>query len=328
MPNPTPQQGHVDQLLTNISVAYMQEATDFIAGQVFPTVPVANASDKYITFPKGTFFRDEVEVRGLGATPRRVGYTMSTDSYFCQEEALEYVLDDRQRKNATPPHDPERVGVKMLMSQHLIHRERRFVTDYFGTGIWGTNVTGVAAAPGATEEIYWSAATGTPQADVRARKRAVKVATGREPNVLVLGSDVELSLAQNPDLIDRVKYTGDGALYLDRAELSDYFGVPKVVVSTASRNTADEGLTATMALIAGAKDALLVYAADDPAMEEPSGGYIFAWTGLLGGNAFEPAGVWRGRDDRATSDWFQTKVSYDMKVVAADMGVFFSGIVT
>ena len=62
MPDPSVNEGHFDQLLTNISVAWMQDAGNFMASKVFPTVPVAKASDKYNVYPKGAFLRDEVRV--------------------------------------------------------------------------------------------------------------------------------------------------------------------------------------------------------------------------------------------------------------------------
>ena len=37
---------HIDGPLSNISTAYMQEQTDFVAGRVFPVVPVEKQSDK------------------------------------------------------------------------------------------------------------------------------------------------------------------------------------------------------------------------------------------------------------------------------------------
>ena len=59
MPQPTFGDAHVDAALTNISVAYVQDASNFIASQVFPTIPVEHASDKYFIYTQDDFFRDE-----------------------------------------------------------------------------------------------------------------------------------------------------------------------------------------------------------------------------------------------------------------------------
>jgi len=41
MAQPTNSDVHVDAALTNISVAYVQNAADFVAGRAFPNVPVS-----------------------------------------------------------------------------------------------------------------------------------------------------------------------------------------------------------------------------------------------------------------------------------------------
>ena len=40
MPQPTSTDVHVDAILTNMSIAYMQEAYAFVAARAFPTVNV------------------------------------------------------------------------------------------------------------------------------------------------------------------------------------------------------------------------------------------------------------------------------------------------
>ena len=83
MPQPTMGQSHVDAVLTNISVAYAQQAGNFIADKVFPTVPVDKKSDKYFTYTKNDWFRDEAQRRGPGTEPAGGGYNLSTDTYSC-----------------------------------------------------------------------------------------------------------------------------------------------------------------------------------------------------------------------------------------------------
>jgi len=63
MSQPTSNDVHVDAILTNISVAYIQEQSAYIASQVFPIIPVEKQSDKYFTYAKGDWFRDEAQLR-------------------------------------------------------------------------------------------------------------------------------------------------------------------------------------------------------------------------------------------------------------------------
>lgn len=328
MPDPTPQQGHVDQLLTNLSVAFMQEPGDFVAPQVFPPVSVAKASDKYLAIPKGTFYRDEVAVRPLGGRSRVVGLTMSTDSYSCEEEGLAAVLDDRERANATPPFDPEKSKIAMLIQQHKLHQERRWAASYFKTGVWTSDLAGQAGASNSTNVQYWSLATSVPGKDIRSRKRTILAKTGYEPNVLVIGSDVELALAEHPDIIDRTKYVGRAIGNAQLDLLAEYFQVDKVLVAKAIVNNAPEGAADSFGFVFDPKSVLLAYAAPSAGLDSVSAGYTFQWTGLLGGGAQStPAVVNRGREEREHSDWFEVRMAYDLKVVSADLGQFISGAV-
>ena len=82
-----------------------------------------------------------------------------------------------------------------------------------------------------------------------------------------------------------------------------------------------------MANIALAKSALLVYAPAVPSIMTPSAGYIFSWTGAYGATP-QGARVKRFRMEQLAADRIEADMSYDMKVVAADMGAFFTPCLT
>ena len=73
MPQPNSSNVHVDAVLTNISIAYMQDQSNFIASQVFPEVPVDKQSDKFFVFDKNSWFRDEAQKRAPGTEFGRLG---------------------------------------------------------------------------------------------------------------------------------------------------------------------------------------------------------------------------------------------------------------
>lgn len=335
MPDPTVAQGHYDSLLTNVSIGFMQDAKGYVAGEVFPKVPVNFSSSFYWVFPRGYFLRDEVGPRPMGGYPRQVGYNLTKQSYLAEEEALEAMLDDRERKNATPPHDPERGKVRLLTQQHLIHRDRRWASNYFTTGVWTTDVTGVNAGPTGNQVVRWNVTNSTPIEDLDLWRFFIAQNTGFMPNKLILGSKTFRTLRNHAELKNLFLNTNPGAAaQLSEANLAAIFGVDEVLVPMGIYNTAAEGDTDSYSFIVPQDGALLVYAADNPGLEQPSGGYIFTWTGLLGDGAFmdeaalaNASAVWRGRDDRAHSDWFQVRQAYDMRVVAPDLGVYFSTVV-
>ena len=70
----------------------------------------------------------------------------------------------------------------------------------------------------------------------------------------------------------------------------------------------------------------MCYAPKAAAMKTPSAGYTFTWNGYLGGNS-EGLRIKRFRMDPIASDRVEGEMTYDMKVVAADLGVFASDVV-
>lgn len=326
MPGTSQALGHYDQMLTNVSHAYMQEPSNFVADQVFPVVPVAKASDVFFKIPKGNFFRDDVQKRPMGGRAAVTTMMTTTDTYVCEEEALAAVIDDRERQNQTNPFNVERSKVRLLTQQHLIHRDRRWAADFFTTGKWGTDVAGVNSGPVGAQVIKWNLSTGTPIDNVDAYKAAMLKATGMEPNVLVLGLDAFIALKNHPTIKELIKYT-ERAIVTE-AILAAALGVEKVVVAKSVFNSAQEGVTEAMGMIVNAKAALLAYAAPAPGLEVPTAGYTFAWNGLLGAGAYDaPVAVARWRDEPAHSDYFEVRMAWQSKVIAPDLGVFFTGVV-
>ena len=328
MPTPTTSAGHYDPLLTTMSVAFFQNPENFIARRVFANLPVAEKSGKYFEYPKGATMRPAANTtRPLGEKPAAVGYDIVQRDYACEERSLESFLDDRQKANFSSPHNGERMAVKLLVDQMLMMQEIDFAARFWGTSIWGSDITGVTSAPSASQAIYWNLSTGVPVAEIKKHSMAIHKRTGgRKPNTLILGADVWLALEQSADILSRIQQTQRGVITLDI--LRGVFDVERIFVATGVYNSAAEGATGSIDWIVGPKNALLAYVAPEPALEEPSAGYTMAWTGLAGTQALTNiATVKRGRDERASTDWFQVQSAWQHKVISAECATFFSGIV-
>jgi hypothetical protein len=325
MPQPTPSDLHVDKYLTDLSVAFVQDASQFVAGKVFPVVGVSKQSDKYPVFPKGFFWRDLFRPRPLGGAAPLVGYEISEDSYIATEYALAHAIDDRVYANTDDPLDPRRSAVNLLTQQAMIQRDRLWATTFFAASLWDTDWTGVDATPGAGELLRWNVAASDPIGDIHAQIDAVHAVTGFRPNKLVLGMDVITVLLNHADVLDRIKYTQFGMT--SRQILATLLQVDEILVPGGVYESAAEGATSSIGLIANAKDALLIYSAPSPGIEVPSAGYTFAWTGLLAGTAAFGGVVSTMREERNHSDIIEMRQAYDMKLVASELGVFFDGIV-
>lgn len=326
MPQPTPNQLHIDTYLTNLSVAWAQDQANFVASKVFPTVPVAKQSDKYAIYKRDAFYRDEYQPRPLGGRPNQTGYGVTSGTYFAEEWALEHKIDDRVRANADQPLDPDRAGMRLLTTQGLIRQDRMWASSYFKTGVWGTDWTGVASSPSGNQFIQFDQAGSDPIGFFDSRVEDVGSKTGYPPNTIVLGPDCYRTLKNHASVLDRIKYTAKGIVTTDL--LAELFDVDQVLVARGVFNSAKEGQTESTGYIANSKGAMLAYAAASPSIDEPSAGYTFAWTGLIPGATNAMGGVIeRGREELAHSDVLQGRMAFDTEIVASELGEFFAACV-
>ena len=331
MATPTPGDVHVNRPLTNILVGYMQNASAFVADRVFPNVPVAKQSDRYFVYNIGDFYRDTMQKRAPGTASHGDGFKVdNTPTYFCDKWALHKDIDDDLRANADDPLNLDRDTTLFLAQKAMLNRETNFVTNYFSTGIWtGANVdvTGVSASPAGNTLLQWNDANSTPITDVKTYATTVQGKTGYRPNKIVVGRQVWDKLSEHPDIVARIQYSSSNTnpAIVSKQAVAALFELDEVLVMEAVKNSAAEGATDSIALIGG-KNALLVYAAPAPSIMQPSAGYTFSWTGLLG------AGAMGGRTKTIRMDWLnsdrvEVEQAYAQSVIAASLGVFFSGIV-
>jgi hypothetical protein len=314
MPLPTPNDVHVDRPLTDISVAFIQSADGFVANKVFPTIPVARQSNKYFTWDRNNFFLDMMEKRPPASESAGGAIEKSTDSYACDVFALHKDIDDQTRANDDEG-NLDTAAAKYLAGQNLIRMDRQFATDYFAINIWTTDVVGD------TNFTKWSDGASNPELDIMTGKKTMLTSTGFLPNTLVVGFAVHQALKRHPAIKDQIKYTSAGSI--TNEIIARHLEIDNYVVSAAAYATNDEGASSdTQALIQG-DNALLCFSNPSPGLMEPSAGYIFAWTGLTGLNS-NGVTTSRFRIPEIKSDRIEIESAFDMKVVSADLGYFFS----
>jgi hypothetical protein len=312
MPQPTRSDVHVNRPLTNISIAYIQRAQDFIADKVFPIVPVMKQSDLYFTYDKSYWFRTEATKRAPSSESAGSGYrTDATKSYFADVWAVHKDVDDQTRANADQPLDLDRDSTLFVTQQLLLRREKQFVGNYISASIW-------TGASDFTPTTKWSAAGSDPMHDIDTKKQEIKSKTGFLPNTLIISADVFFALRNNAAILDRIKYTQRGIVSEDL--LASLFGVEKFLVANAVQNTAQEGEAANMSYLI-AKKGLLVYSNPAPSILQPSAGYIFSWQGLFGAGA-QGNRIMTFRMEHLKSDRIEGEMAFDMKQVGADLGCY------
>ena len=324
MPQPTISDVHVDAILTNISIAYMQKAENMIADKVFPIVPVDKKSNKYFNYNKNDWFRDEAQRRAPGTESAGGGYNLSTDTYSADVYSFHKDVDDQTLANADTPLNPLREASEFVTSRLLLRREVQFITDFMTTSVWATDVTGVAATPNATQFIQWSNyTTSDPIENIEAAKEKILSETGFEGNTLVLGYQAFRQLKNHPDIIDRYKYTTSSVITEEM--MARLFGVDRVLVAKSVKATNLENVTGAYSFNFG-KAACLLHVASNPGLMTPSAGYIFSWTGVSGGLG-STIGTSQFRMESLKASRVEAEVAFDNKVVAADLGYFFASAV-
>lgn len=319
---PTSSAVHVNAPLTNISVAYIQSQADFIADKVFPVVPVDKQTDIYWVYTKNDWFRDEAQQRAPGTESAGGGYRVdSTNTYSCRVYAYHKDIPDQVRSNADAALDVDRDATMFVTQRLLIRRERVWANSYFRPAIWGNNFAGVANNPGAGQFVQWDDYTSSdPVTDIKDGRMAIKGTTGFKPNTLILSEDVFEVLKSHPDIIDRYKYTSSQVITSDM--LAKLFEVDRVLVAGGVYATNNEGAALDAYSWVMSRGALLVYSAPNPGLLTPSAGYTFAWKGLSGmGYA---TAIKNFRMEHLESDRVEGQAAYDCRLVAADMGAFFT----
>jgi hypothetical protein len=213
-----------------------------------------------------------------------VSAKFGTDDYAVKQYAAKRLISDQVFANYDNPLDPRRNAIRVVTQKLRTRLEVQFAADYIGTGKWATDLTGVASGATGNQFLQWNAANSNPLDDIERAKELI-AGTGLEANTLVLGRKVWNVLRRHPDVIDLVKWGGreEGtSKQMTESAIADLVGVERILVAKAAKNGAAEGVAANIGDIVG-NSALLVHTTPAPAIETPTAGYIFQWTGISEG---------------------------------------------
>lgn len=323
MANPTPGDLHVNQVLTTISVAFYQDTRDFIADRVFPNVPVQKQSDLYYKYNKGDWFRSDAQKRAPGAETVGTGWNVSTDSYMADVWGLHADIDDQTRANADSVFKLDSDATRLVTQQLLLRRDQLWLSKYFTTSVWNTDLTGVSGTPAGGQVKQWDQPGSTPIEDIYVQVVNMAEETGHRPNTLVIGARVWQALQNHGQILDRIKHTQAG--FLTEEIVARALGIDRLIIAWATQNVSNENQLADMSFMAG-KHAFLCYSAPSPGIQIPSAGYTFSWNGYMGATSFGTR-FKRYRIEPKASDRVEGEMAFDLKAVSTDLGVFYNGIV-
>ena len=317
--------------LTNMSVAYFQPDDWFVSPFIFPIVPVQLSTSYYYIFSKGDLARDNVARKPENGkvTPMMFGSTQ--DLYSCQVDQIIVGLDqirtlDYQRSGAPGMADPRRARVRIATEQLKLHMDRTFAEGYFKSGIWSNEYTGTSSTPSGKQFYKFNDANFDPVGFFGTLRTEMMKNGRRRPNVLALGVEAYEGLKSNPDILERVKYSGSTAnqATINQNVLAQLLEIDRVVVLNSTYNAGGYG-TEDMQFICDSKGALLCYAAPNPAVDEASAGYTFAWD-MLGNGQYIAFDQYEGENGTHT-EFVEGLMSTTPKNVCDELGVFLTACV-
>lgn len=213
----------VDPVLSTVAQGYKNN--EMVAGYLFPTVPVNLRGGNVITFGKEGFMLYASQ-RAPGENTKRVRFGYAGAPYALVDYSLEgLVPTEVQQEAMNGPGIDMGAGAVAEVSAIMALRLEKQAADIART----------AASYAAANKItlsgtgQWSDFSGTsdPIASIETAKEAIRAATGKRPNTIVMGAVVMSKLKQHPDIVDRIKYTGRDVATPEL--LASLFGVERVV---------------------------------------------------------------------------------------------------
>lgn len=291
----------IDPVLTTIAQGYRNVA--MVAQMLFPRVDVSLRGGQIITFGREAFMLYATQ-RAPGENTKRVQLGYAGSPFALIDYSLEGAvpIESLQEGRNGPGVDLGQTainGVGAIMDLRLEKQSADLARNPANYGA-SNKITLSGTA-------QWSDFTGTsnPAGVVETGKEAIRAATGRTPNTMIVGPAAMSKLRLHPAIIDRMKYTGRDVA--TAGFLADLFGIERVVVGGAIyANDAGTAFTDVWG-----KDVVLGFTETASAAQAgvPSYGYTYNLNGYP--IAEEPY------YDRNSKSWFYPVTRSEQPVIAA-----------
>jgi hypothetical protein len=300
---------HIDAILTNISLGFPNNS--FVGEALFPVVGVKKQSDKYYVFGREAWLAETSDYRAPGTEANEIpGYTVSQDTYYAQEHALQMAIPDEERENIDSAFTPDRDATELLTAKVLLGRELAMKTMVTTAANYSTGLS-VTLGAGTFWDTY---ATSDPIGDIRKGMRAVHSKIFMEPNIGIIPYLVMSVLEDHPDIIERIKYSERAILTPEI--IAAVFGIQRIIVPGVGVGSGPAG-TLGNAVSVGylwGDDVVLAWVPPRAGLKTPAFGYEFAWS--YGGQAMVTD---RWREDKRKSDLIRVQRRYDLKMVGVEI---------
>lgn len=293
---PQQSQLHVDTLLSNVSIKYRN--ADYVAMRVFPEVPVKKSSDKYRVYDRN--FKLPETARAVRGVAKEFNFDVSSASYNLEWHALKDYVADRDAENYDLA--DLRAETTEMLSDKILLRLEKSVMDLFTTTNWSLNVSLAATAA-----FNQNTTVSNPIPIYDTGASTVLANAGVKPNFGLINRETLVAMKNHVSILDRTKYVSSE---MDEGMIAALIGLPELIVSNISYDTANEGVAASLSAILG-DVAFMGWKPSSAGPLRPSAGYVFRNSRPM---------VKRWREEERESDAIEVNMEYAAKVVASLCG--------
>jgi len=303
-----PQLLHLDSMLTGISVGW-DNPDAFVASTLFPTVRVAKDSDKYYIYNRDVWGRVMDDIRTPGSEANELPpMTLSRDTYFIEEHALEDVVPDEELENADAPLQPAQDATARLTNTILLNRENIQMTMATTAANYASGYSTTLSGTSQFNDYVNSDPIGVS----RTARKKIHDTMFRDPNVVIMGYEVYWTLLEHTKLLSRITYSAPQVT--SREILSEVLGLPaRFIVAEGGYVNSVYGQAETTGYL-WPKDILFAWVPPTPGRRTPAFAYEFVKP--YGGGNIQPTERWR--EEKRKSDVVRVSRRYDNKFIAVD----------
>jgi hypothetical protein len=306
---PTLTDVHIDTPLSNVSIKYQNAL--YVAEKLFPPVTVNKESDKYFKYGKEDF-RIYKALRADGAEAQEVDWSVSTDSYSCDEYALSKLVTDRVRDNADNPLKPDIDTTEYLTNMILLQLENKVMSIATDTNNYDSGHYETLSGTDQWDDYENS----DPRKTISDVKSVIAKKIGQDPNTMIVGKEVHEKLKYHPKILDAIKYTNLGVATVDL--LKQLFEVDNYYVAGALYETAKEGQTSSLNYLWG-KNVIVAYVAPNVGLKVLTFGVTFRKTGYRR--------VKKWREEKRNGDMIEVADLFVPKVVCSDAAYLLKSVI-
>lgn len=191
------------QILTNMSKAYLNKASNFVANLIAPTLQVNNDTGQIFGF--GTQgIRNVNGARAVGARYKKVDFKVElTDQWVLKDHGFAADIFAEEEENAQSPLQARQAKARLIMDIMLLNYEIAVASQ-----INATTIPNNTTLSGTDQWSNYSLVTpSNPIGDIDGAKETVRKACGKEPNSIMLSQDTFVILKRHPQIIEQFKNT-------------------------------------------------------------------------------------------------------------------------